>query len=243
MCTLSWCHAPGDSGYHLFFNRDERKTREAADPPALSEVGGVPIITPRDGRSGGTWLLANAHGLSVALLNHYQADTAARRPENPTSRGQLVLQFGACRDVAEFSALVPARQRTGRYPPFLLFAIDPSGAVALWRWDGEALVALDLPEDCFLTTSSFRPADVLATREAERAKLGAEPAPEALRALHSGHDLERPESSIRMRREDSQTVSLSEIAVRDNTIRFRYRPEAADDMEELPVVDTSLTRA
>lgn len=237
MCTLSWCHAPGRRGYRLFFNRDEQKSREPADPPSPIERDGVRILTPRDGRAGGTWLLANAHGLSVALLNHYDADTPATRPENPTSRGQLVLKFGACRDVDTVRTLVPERQRAGRYPAFMLFALDADGATSLWRWDGSELLEIAVPEQRFLTTSSFESQAVSAAREAQRARFG-----DDLPGLHAQHDPAAGAHSVRMRRPDAQTVSRSEINVDEAVVRFRYQPEAIDSLEELAVVDTSLDR-
>ena len=39
MCTLSWIRQL--DGYHVFFNRDERRTRAAGLPPEPGERGGV----------------------------------------------------------------------------------------------------------------------------------------------------------------------------------------------------------
>ena len=238
MCTLSWRHAPGRRGYHLFFNRDERKDREPADPPARSERDGVPFLAPRDPRAGGTWMLANAHGLTVALLNHYAADTPTTRPDKPTSRGQLVLEFAACQDVSALRALVPERQRAGRYPAFLLFAIDAEGETSLWRWDGKELLELNAPAHRFLTTSSYRSADVLAARAEVRVRFG-----DDLESLHAQHDPDNAPFSIRMRRPDSQTVSRNEVIVTPDSVRFRYTPEVIDALDEEPAVEGELDRA
>ena len=54
MCTLSWI--PGQDGYALCFNRDERRTRAAASPPGLLAREGVQFIAPLDGEAGGTWV-------------------------------------------------------------------------------------------------------------------------------------------------------------------------------------------
>ena len=236
MCTLSWRHAPGRRGYHLFFNRDERKDREAAEPPALSDAAGVRYLAPRDPRAGGTWMLANEYGLTVALLNHYAADTPATRPENATSRGRLVLEFATCRDAADFRARVPERQRAGRYPAFLLFALDAGCDVSLWRWDGNELLELDAPEQRFLTTSSYRSAEVIATRAEARERYAND-----LKELHAQHDPAAAPLSVRMRRPDSQTVSRSEVIVSRDDVRFRYTPEAIDSLEELPPHESALS--
>ena len=69
VCTLSWFDAP--DGYHLFFNRDERRTRRAEIPPAVRCRGSVRFIAPLDGDFGGTWIAANESGLTLCLLNGF----------------------------------------------------------------------------------------------------------------------------------------------------------------------------
>ena len=80
MCTLSWVHDPNNGGYHLFFNRDEQRDREPATPPEIDHSGALPFVTARDTRAGGTWLLTNAHGISIATLNHYDAAAKTTPP-------------------------------------------------------------------------------------------------------------------------------------------------------------------
>ncbi|MDT8321298.1 MAG: NRDE family protein [Xanthomonadales bacterium] len=81
MCTLSW--KPQAGGYVLRFNRDERRERSPAAPPAALQRGGMRFLAPRDGAAGGSWLLVNAAGLSIGLLNHYAAQATT------TAGGQL----------------------------------------------------------------------------------------------------------------------------------------------------------
>ena len=76
MCTVTWL--PGRNEYRLFFNRDERKTRKPAAPPALHEHHGVRQLYPVDGTAGGTWLGVNEYGVTVGILNHYVAERADR---------------------------------------------------------------------------------------------------------------------------------------------------------------------
>ena len=69
MCTVSW--TPLDGGYALAMNRDERRTRAPATPPERRELDGVPVLLPRDGEAGGTWIAVNALGHTLALLNRW----------------------------------------------------------------------------------------------------------------------------------------------------------------------------
>lgn len=232
MCTLSWQTRGAGTGYRLLFNRDEQKDREPAEPPAIDRRGGVRFIAPRDGRAGGTWILANDRGLCVALLNHYEADRPPVRPADPTSRGRLVLELATCEDVADVDRQLPARRRAGRYPPFLLFAADRRSGT-LWRWDGGRLERSAAPP--FLTTSSVRTAEVAAARRRAYEAAGGD-----LAALHRQHDPADPAASIRMRRDDAQTVSRCEVEVSPESVLFRYTPESRETLGEGPSTEVSL---
>ncbi|MEM6455145.1 MAG: NRDE family protein, partial [Acidobacteriota bacterium] len=92
MCTATWRAA--DGGYRLLFNRDERRTRGRAHPPARHRAArdGTPYLAPTDPDGGGTWLLANAFGVTICLLNGYRLDhDAGPAPAGGwRSRGLLV---------------------------------------------------------------------------------------------------------------------------------------------------------
>lgn len=245
MCTLSWRHRPdGARGYNLLFNRDEQRCRENATAPALRNSNGVPYLSPQDGRAGGSWLLANRFGLCVGLLNHYAAKSKISPPEKPVSRGALTLSMADCRDVAEFHTRIGKLEPGGRYPPFLIFAVDAVSPLSLWRWDGVSLTETNPPGSRFLTTSSVQTEAVLAERERRRQELGADPDLAALRRLHLQHDPELPAHSIRMRRPDAQTVSYSEITVSpEGGVRFLYRPEPSEGLELLEENHSSIANA
>ncbi|MFT5110258.1 MAG: hypothetical protein ACI9UA_005912 [Pseudoalteromonas tetraodonis] len=235
MCTVSWCHQfPGS--YALFFNRDESKTRLPATPPRVQSANGVEFITPADGDHGGTWLLANAHGLSVGILNHYAA-SETYTPDKPTSRGHLVLSLADAHDpqaVAEnLASIDPAPFR-----PFVLFAVSPSDAL-LWIWDGKRL-RTDSPR-LPLTTSSYRTDEVVASRRLAFANLRSK-TPESLAYYHESHDPERPKFSIRLRRQNTQTVSLSRIKISPREVTYTYRPEPDESLAFGPAARVSIPR-
>ncbi|HRC86033.1 MAG TPA: NRDE family protein, partial [Thermoanaerobaculia bacterium] len=72
MCTVSWFWTA--EGYQLFGNRDESRSRRQALPPRRAEQDGVAYLAPVDADAGGTWIAANELGVTLTLLNFYQAD-------------------------------------------------------------------------------------------------------------------------------------------------------------------------
>ena len=118
----------------MWFNRDEKKTRPIADPPSLRELMGVRFLSPRDPQGGGTWMLANEHGLVVCLLNRWElggkTNSGVRK-----SRGQLVWSLAVAESLTALSGLLDDLEN---YPPFILVGLSAEGEVA-WDWDGERL--------------------------------------------------------------------------------------------------------
>src|SRR6478752_326444 len=94
MCTVSWIHT--QDGYQLLCNRDELDTRMRAEVPAMLVEDDVRYLAPADGDFGGTWIAANEHGLTLALLNLM---TPWVRPSR--SRGHLVRDLASCPTIDE----------------------------------------------------------------------------------------------------------------------------------------------
>ncbi|MBW8782228.1 MAG: NRDE family protein [Verrucomicrobia bacterium] len=206
MCTLTW-RAVREGGYDLFFNRDELHVRGAEEPPRLEEIAGLTFAAPRDRDHQGSWLMLNARGLTVALLNFYPGGKTGRGLE---SRGRLPLACASCANAQEVSAVLRAHQLTN-FAPFHLVAIEAGGSGLSWRWDGDALH--EAPAPMFLTSSSFAPERVEAARAARFAELG-EVTEEAMRAFHHYHDFDAGAESVCMRRPDACTRSVCRVRVR-----------------------------
>src|SRR3954452_6748188 len=96
MCTVSWFHT--GAGYHLLSNRDEKKTRSLALPPAIDGRRGVRFIAPMDGDCGGTWIGVNEFALSVCLVNG--SPVPAQRGTS-LSRGLVVAELLDSRSISE----------------------------------------------------------------------------------------------------------------------------------------------
>lgn len=220
MCTLTWRRAAGR--YEVFFNRDERKTRSRAEPPRMREDGASRFVAPRDPDGGGTWILANGHGVTICLLNRWHEEP--RSQTTPVrSRGRLVWEMA---DVAN----VPAAEEHLRLQnletvrPFSIVAFDPVGERA-WDWDGQRLVAV-APERP-MTSSAFHFEEVLAARKARfndlRCCISSEN--ELLERFHADAENGPSAFTVRMCRSDAQTMSRSQILVGRDHVQWRYWEE------------------
>ncbi|HMO05515.1 MAG TPA: NRDE family protein [Kiritimatiellia bacterium] len=246
MCTLTWCS--GEHGVHLFFNRDEQRTRPPAEPTARHVRNGVRFLAPIDPQAGGTWLSVNEHGVAVAILNWYDAEHA-----NPAttathrSRGLLVMDLAGSLDRAGSLLARLFGQDLALYRPFILVSLDAHGHGAICRWDGLQLAAGALtPGDCPLTTSSFDTAAVIAARRMRYSAMTVNdgPTPESLAAFHHSRDPRGGPYSVTMTRPDAMTVSFSHVVIGRNDVRFydQTRQRTGEDPGYEPVSEAVLAR-
>lgn len=213
MCTLTWSR-PKEGGLEVWFNRDEKKTRPIADPPALRELNGVTFLSPRDPQGGGTWMLANEFGLVVCLLNKWELDTRST-PSRRKSRGQLVWQMGAAKSLDDLASFLTDLEN---YPAFTLIGISPEGKCG-WEWNGETLSEVELTQP--LTSSSYCFEDVKKAREdAFLAGAGGE-------NYHASTGEESTAFTVRMNRPDAQTWSRSYLKLGEG-IEWEYLAEQLD---------------
>lgn len=216
MCTLTYLLH--ENGYELFFNRDEQHSRLLALPPKFNQINGA--IYPIDPQGGGTWIAVNQQGLSLALLNYYQAPFNLN--PNIVSRGQLILSLLQIQgDVIKQLQ----RMDLSIYQPFQLCIFPEklsleSQKVYCFKWDGTALCSAQtyLP----ITSSSIDFNNVSQKRQQRFIQLVDINAPQSdqLKAFHHSIDT-IGKYSVYMQREDAQTVSISHISV-GNEISFEY---------------------
>lgn len=237
MCTVSWLSY--EDGYHVFFNRDEQKTRAQAKSPDVFNLSGTKAIMPIDPQGEGTWLAVNEAGVCYALLNYYQG----RFPKGKLkSRGRLI------KSLAQFTHLNTVKsyleqQDLNKYPPFSLLCFFPSNAqslhlesnknkveddyqavsknepVLMIRWNGKTLEFNEQKSP--LISSSVKFDDVLSTRlnhfdDLANSSMSCQLEKSAVSNmidLHASHKPTVSEFSICMHREDAQTVSFSHIYV------------------------------
>ena len=223
MCTVSWIHSRG--GYQLLCNRDEKLARQAALAPRAVESGGVRYIAPVDGDRGGTWLSANARGVTVCLLNGW---AGARR--GTESRGLVVTRLAGANsalEAVERAAALDLRL----YSPFTLVALEPDQPAMVLGWDGiRCRTRSDGDSLAPLVSSSVDPEGVRIRRLAEfrdRARRGPLNG-SSLFEFHRSHGSRaRGDAySACMHRDDAETVSFSWVTVSPRAVEFFYTPAA-----------------
>ena len=222
MCTLSWTPLP--DGYAVAMNRDERRTRAPALPPAQVEAGGVPSLMPIDGDAGGTWISVNDRGHTLALLNRW--DESPHDSGTPlVSRGLLVRDLSGLPDAGAVRTAM-AGLPLSRYRPFTLVSVALEERPVLFEWNGQELSHAGITEPGLVRTSSgsdqvgverSRGALFRTAREAPDGLT-----PEVLVALHRSHLPEKGQLSICMHRDEAVTVSFSLITVSHGQVLFRY---------------------
>lgn len=215
MCTLSWAEAP-DRTRHIFFNRDERKTRSRALPPQEIVKG---VLAPIDADAAGSWLTVNSHGLCVALLNRWHESPPVVAV--PKSRGELPLMLSASATVGEAAKCLKERELAS-YSPFTLVLLDAENE-ARYDWNGAALTESAPTQP--ITSSSY------CFEQVRDARLQAFPAAKGdISSLAAFHDPPAPHSaySVRMNRPDAQTWSRSHIIITPEQITFLYDEEFTD---------------
>jgi len=224
MCTLTLIALK--KGYRLGMNRDEQRSREAAQPPEAFQQrdGEISVANPFE-TGGGTWIAINAHGVTLALLNWYSAPQRALAA--PVSRGGVIPQL---RHLAGADAVAAAirEMNFSRHRPFRLVGIFPDRRAMQWRWNG---IALETIEHEWRTqqwiSSGFEEAEAQrirgATFEHCLRQADAE-TPQWLERLHASHAPERGPFSICMHRADASTVSFTTVECATALTRLDYLP-------------------
>lgn len=216
MCTLTYLL--NDKGYELFFNRDEQRSRLLAIPPKLNSTKDA--IYPIDRQGKGTWIAVNKQGMSIALLNNYQAPISNK--QNIVSRGKLILSLLQS-DGDIFTQL--QAMNLAVYQPFQLCVFPESLTITnnnvicvIWNGNNLCHAEIDLP----ITSSSIDFIEVSQKRRQKFNRLVDTNTPQSnqLKAYHFSTEI-IGKHSVNMQREDAKTVSISHISV-NKEITFEY---------------------
>jgi len=225
MCTVTI--VPCDDGFRLVCNRDERRSRLAAMPPAVHRLPDRAAIYPVDPAGGGTWVGVSDAGLAAALLNR-TVDSRVL-PERPSlrSRGLIIPSLLACRSVTD-ALDIAAGLDPAQFDLFRLVLAQRMAVVVLTS-DGRALSAetMNLSRPRMLTSSSLGDTVVEAPRRRlfERLVLQNEDAwLSGQTRFHAHRWRSRPDISVTMERETARTVSRTSITVTSHARELWYEP-------------------
>lgn len=238
MCTLSWLRRAPDA-YEVFFNRDERRTRGPERPPRVEVREGIAVAMPVDSDHGGTWIAANAAGVTLCLLNG--AGGAAKVP--PRSRGLLLVDLAPARSLDDAVERLNA-QDLDRCGGFTVLAFAPGEPALAAQWtEGRLAIDRAVADGAPWISSSFADAAVLAARRRAWDALHAASPPDerSLLAFHRSH-AEGPSAwSVCMHRDDGETRSFTRVRVDASSVAMDY--VAGAPCRDGPAARVELARA
>jgi len=233
------------AGYEVFFNRDERRDRKPALPPAVRRKGTVRFVAPLDGDFGGSWIAVNEHGLSCCLLNGFPpTGTAVPERQDYISRGMVPLALAGCVTTAAAERAI-RELALDRYRPFVVVVLAPGRHGLTAHWSGLSLeIRMEPPVDQPLVSSSFYTSEVRRNRTAVFEQLMRKPGgdrSDSYLEYHRQHEPRPGPHSPCMHRPDAETVSFSHIQVGATEIRFHYVPDSP--CRGKPLAPTTMARA
>lgn len=219
MCTVSAAFAPDGSALRIVINRDERRLRMTARPPARFEACGVPAIWPVDQEAGGTWAAVNGFGVAFALLNTSGPATACAADGSMMSRGAVIPDLAAAATIDEVERAFSGGPARWPCRPFKLLVATLQRMIVLAP---DGICDVDAP--FVLGTSSLGDALVEQPRRDLFTQL-LQTSPTAWQAqnrLHQHAWPDRRHLSVLMSRPDACTVSRTEIVITERASEMRY---------------------
>ena len=224
MCTVTI--VPSGDGFRLGCNRDERRDRVVALPPAVHRLRQRTAIFPVDPAGQGTWVGVNGAGVAAALLNRTIDSAAPIGKSSLRSRGLIIPDLLDCTSLTE-ALDIGAALEPSDFDRFRLVVAQNTTA-AIVTSDGVALSIelTKLSRPIMLTSSSLGDALVERPRRRLFEQLFAGEECSWLRAQSRFHHHQwrsRRDISVRMERADARTVSHTVVNVTSRAIELRYR--------------------
>lgn len=234
MCTVSIVASQDGRAVRLLMNRDERRLRPVARPPAVHAVGAGWAIWPEDPVSGGTWLAATDAGLALAVLNV----DGHRHSANLLSRGVIIPRLAACRSIDQLLDAWSSLD-VSAFAPFRLVALTRDTLVIGHSLDRTVDVTR-LGQAHLLASSSLGDHQVEPARRALFSTLLGTEADllAAQTKLHRHAWPDRRHLSVMMNRVDACTVSQTEVLLTTDAVSLGYRPV----VDGWPMAETRRTR-
>ena len=245
MCTLTYRLT--EQGYQLFFNRDEQRTRPQAIQPTKNTL--LKSAYPIDPTGGGTWIAVHESGVSLALLNYYQAQIDPSF-KSFVSRGVIIPHLLSHIDDIHQQLLT---MDLSVYQAFQLCVFNSDLSIQdnkreqayQYIWDGQQLTFVTLSAETSLpiTSSGVDFETVSAYRQQQFNHLiSVKQATAADYVNYHQHQGESGKCSVKMYREDAKTVSFTQIEVnQEMSLGSKVNVEYVDYLTPLSDKVLSLT--
>mgnify|MGYP001267569348 FL=1 len=220
MCTVTYI--PARDRVFLTSNRDEKKRRLPALPPALYPFTSGHLLFPKDTEAGGTWIAAHENGQAIVLLN---GGFVKHIPEPPyrKSRGLVLLD------------LVDSANAYTRFQSIALQNIEPFTAIIFieghlyeCRWDGRQkhMKQLSATEPHIWSSVTLYDAKVIAKRNnwfVQWLQQNPDPMGEAILHFHQFTGDGDSHNDLRMNRNGLMlTVSVTQMVVTEDSTHMQY---------------------
>lgn len=224
MCTVTIIR--DDATLRLACNRDELRTRAAAEPPTVRAFGERRALMPIDPVSGGTWIAVNDAGLALTLLN-VNLESPPINHVHHRSRGRIIPSLLALTSV-DAALDAAAGLDPALYPPFRLVVLDRHALGDVYS-DGAAGRVERISHDALpVMFASSGLGDHIVDpprRELFTRMFDAEGQSAATQdAFHRHTWADRTELSVCMSRSDAMTVSYTAIELGGDAVAMRYQP-------------------
>jgi uncharacterized protein with NRDE domain len=220
MCTVSI--VPGNGGFTMISNRDERRDRASALEPRGEQLGSRAAILPIDPVGGGSWIGVNDAGLVAAVLNRHAAPPSNLR--RFASRGLIIRHALSCDSLGAAADAVQALAASA-FRPFRLVLVQ-SRRIALIVSDGGQFAGAEsaLEQPCMFTASSL--GDVLVDSPRRRLFECLMNQSRGLRdsqlLFHRHQWKDKRDISVLMERADAATVSRTVVDAGTDGVALEY---------------------
>lgn len=223
MCTITYLPL-SKGGFILTQNRDESPLRAPAVFPVTEERGGKKLLFPQDPQAGGSWMTTDSHNRLLCLMNgglgHHQPNPPYRR-----SRGQILLDAAA----GSFQSFVSSYSLEG-IEPFSLLFFERNGlgfTISELKWTGTLKYARS--HDGSRPHIWSAPQLYSGPQQQEREEwfrqwLASTPtySPEDILHFHRHGGKEKSGHSLLLRREQVETVSITQVQAGETDIQMKY---------------------
>lgn len=234
MCTVTYI--PFRDSVYITSNRDEKRDRPVAMPPAVYSYTSGRVLFPKDGGAGGTWIAAHENGNSVVFLN---GAFQSHQPVPPYRKSRGLILLDLIDHSTPFNCFLAVK--LNNIEPFTAVIRD-NRYLFECRWDGVQKHYVELNSDeAYLWSSATLYNEQAAEKRngwfKEWMNKNPEPSRQNILHFHQFTGEDGPHDHLLMNRDGKVfTVSITSLHISPGTIRMDYhdlqsQTRSADQIE------------